>query len=633
VGSDDSGGPVVLGLNHRQESSAVVPIRRRIGREARKPNRNRRRIRRLFSLLVAAALLLTAAGMWLSYRANQINDELKAAEELIPDLEIALISREGSADEIVEQISDRTGAARRAAEDPVWKIASALPWLGANFSAVHEVAVAADEVILGSAKPLLRVVNSLIWEDLTPVNGKLNVEPLQASSPTIVAAAKTLELSHARLHTIDGDALLPQVAQPLNDITDRLNTFRIAVETAADVSEVLPSMMGADGPRNYLVLVQNNAEIRATGGLPGALAVIRVDNGSIELVKQASGSAMQKFSPPVDVDRAQEDIYSPRLGTYIGDVNLTPHFPTAARASKAMWEIRYGDSIDGVVAIDPVVLAHILEASGPITLPRESNMPWTGLPAALTSENVVPTLLSDVYKNLETNEAQDSYFAAASQQVFEVLASGQAPGPALLKALTRSFEENRVHVWSDHNSDQQILDDIALGGSASGPSVGGAAFGVYFNDGTGAKMDYYVRRTVQLVEVCTNNDYAEYKVRVITANTAPADAATSLPVSVTGDGRYGTPPGSVQTNVVVYGPAMSHADTATADGQKVGFGSHLHGDRPVGIVTTRLAPGQYSEVEMSFVKVVQHNDPTLSVTPTVQDVKDVILPTEQARCE
>ncbi len=485
----------------------------------------------------------------------------------------------------------------------------------------------------GTADPMVRVFDSLDADALTPVNGKFDVGPLAEASPTIVDAANTVSRVHMRLGSIDTTKLIPQIAEPLSALTSQLDELRATMESAANISKVLPSMMGENGPRNYLILVQNNAEIRATGGLPGALALVRVDQGSVELIDHSSGSALGKFDPAVDVDDVQTTIFSERLGKYIGDVNLTPDFPTASRTAKEMWETRYGGSIDGVVAIDPIVLAHILEASGPIPLDEfgGSAVP-VGLPTALTSQNVVPTLLSDVYRNFKTNRLQDEYFAGATQAIFEALASGQASGAKLLKALSLSYEENRLHVWSDHDKDQDVLSATYLGGSISGTSALGPAFGVYFNDGTGAKMDYYVQRTVQLIEVCTNNDYAEYKVRVRTTNTAPADAASSLPVSVTGDGRYGPPPGSVQTNVVVYGPALSHVDTATADGQMVGFGSHKHGDRPVGIVTTRLAPGQSSEVEMSFVKVVQHNDPALSVTPTVQEVKDVMLPIEYARC-
>ncbi|MGX9900045.1 DUF4012 domain-containing protein [Arthrobacter sp. SA17] len=271
-------------------------------------------------------------------------------------------------------------------------------------------------------------------------------------------------------------------------------------------------------------------------GLPGALAVLHVEDGQIRLESQSTGSAMGRFTPPVDVDPVQTQIYSKRLGTFISDVNLTPDFPTAAKAAKSMWEARRGTPVDGVIAVDPVVLSHILKASGPLTIPIPDSAIATGLPATLTEENVVKTLLSDVYIGFDSNELQDAYFASASKEVFSALASGKVPGDQLLGALTTSAAENRLHLWSSHNAEQDIIGNGSIGGSISGPAVGGNSFGVFFNDGTGAKMDYYVKRTVQLIEECKTDGYSEVIVRVTTSNTAPIDAATSLPSLVTGGG-------------------------------------------------------------------------------------------------
>ena len=136
-------------------------------------------------------------------------------------------------------------------------------------------------------------------------------------------------------------------------------------------------------------------------------------------------------------------------------------------------------------------------------------------------------------------------------------------------------------------------------------------------------MDYYVKRTAQLVEQCTGTEYGEVKVRITSTNTAPADAATSLPAYVTGGGIFGVPPGSVQTNVIAYGPAQALVETAEVDGQKTGFTANRHANRPVGSVTIRLAPGESRTVEFTFSKIVQHTEPQLFVTPSVQAVTDV----------
>lgn len=89
----------------------------------------------------------------------------------------------------------------------------------------------------------------------------------------------------------------------------------------------------------------------------------------------------------------------------------------------------------------------------------------------------------------------------------------------------------------------------------------------------------------------------------------------------------------MQTNIVAYGPVQANIESATTDNQKAPFAPYLHADRPVGVLAQRLSPGESKTVEFTFGKIVQHTEPNLVVTPTVQPVKDVILPTENATCD
>lgn len=631
--------PIGAGVINEPHKSAVTTKRGPLRRTARRTGSQltaKPKLRPIvwFSLLSASLLLLVAIlSLTLFDKAKQISGDLRSAEALVAELRSEVgAQKTAEASETVERISSYARSARTAAESPSWKLAGALPFLGANFSAVRETAVAMDELVDGTARPLVTVAGSVSWRELQPVDGKFNIEPLEAAAPSVVKAANALNQTHARLRDISRENLLDVVREPLDKTTNQLDDLRRVLDIAANVSSVLPPMVGQDGSRNYLVLVQNNAEIRATGGLTGALAVLTIDHGAITLREQSSASPIDKFNPPVDVDASQRRIFSDRLGKFIGDINLTPNFPTAARTAKEMWEIRRPDSIDGVIAIDPIVLANVLEASGPIPVPAgDAALANGGLPTTLTSKNVVKLLLSDVYRIFPTNQAQDAYFASASHEIFKALSNGQAQGEPLMRALSRSAAERRILVWSSHEGEQKILENLSIGGAAMASS-GGAAFGVYFNDGTGAKMDFYVRRTVQLQARCEADGYVEYKVAVTLTNTAPTDADRSLPTSVTGGGRFGTPPGSVQTNIVVYGPALSQVDSVSQDGARVSFGSHLADERPVGTLTTRLAPGQTAKVQIVFQNVVQHSRPELVVTPTIQDLNDVVQPPSFESC-
>lgn len=142
-----------------------------------------------------------------------------------------------------------------------------------------------------------------------------------------------------------------------------------------------------------------------------------------------------------------------------------------------------------------------------------------------------------------------------------------------------------------------------------------------------------MKRSVEVIRDCTRDGYREVAIKVTSTNTAPTDAATSLPAYVTGNGAYGVPAGTVQTNVVAYGPVQSNVDTVVKDREKIPFAAQRHNQRAVGTTTIRLAPGESSTLEFNFGHIVQGSQPELVVTPTTQLVKDVIRDTTAASCE
>ena len=582
------------------------------------------------SAIVLVVLIATGAG-FLAHQASTVRSQLQQAIDLVPQMRTQLTENDSQAAErTFAQIQEQTSAARSTTTGPLWKAASALPVLGANFKAVSEVSVSADDVVARAVSPLLKQYDSLNWQALSPTDGQVDLEQLQQAAPSIVTAASTVRLSHERIASIDLTRLIPQVADPVRSATEQLRGVSDALNTASSAAQLLPAMLGADGPRNYLVLVQNSAEVRATGGIPGALATLHTDNGKISMGEQSSASAIGAFTPSLNVDPVQEAIYTARLGRQMQNVNLTPDFPTAAATAKTMWEERYrGEKMDGVIALDPVVLAHLLEATGPVELTDAlilDLITGTTLPTSLTTENVVATLLSDVYEEIDEPAAQDAYFAAIAARVFEAFTDGQGDSAKLIQAVGTSVQENRLYLWSDHKQEQDIVSSTGLAGSVSGRDGGGAIFGLYFNDGTGAKMDYHVTRTAELIQQCQGNGYSRYTIRATLTNTAPLDAGTSLPAYVTGAGVYGVAPGNVRTNYVAYGPAQALTDTASLNGEAVPIAAYRHGQRPVGVVSVELAPGESTVLEMSFYNVVQSSNPELQMTPTLMDTADAVLP-------
>lgn len=599
-------------------------------------NQQQRRVWAGAACLTAVVAVGLGSTVWLSSKASVIKSELEASLRLVPVLQQDIRGNETSAAvHRLDELRSHTNAARAAANDPLWTLAAGIPILGANFSAVAEVARAADDIANLGVAPLVGVIESLNWDSLLPSSAGTDLEPIRKASPNITAAAHAVGASAQRLANIDAGALLPQVAEPLEGAREQLEAVTGALDASANAAEIAPGMLGADGERKYLLMIQNNAEVRASGGIPGALAELSLQNGKMTLGAQSSGGDVGVMSPKLTVDAEQEQIYSSRLGKYMQDVNLTPDFPTAAATAQAMWEKKTGQQVDGVISMDPVALGYILDATGPvdITDPEIQALTSGGLPTQLSGVNVVPTLLSDVYAKIPSPTYQDVYFAGVAKEIFGALsAGGKGEAKGLLEGISSGVSEGRILLWSAAADEQAVIATYPVSGSIAGPSVAPAQFGAYFNDGTGAKMDYHVKRTVQLVKKCAVDGYEQTAVRITSTNTAPSDAATSLPPYVTGAGAFGVPAGSVQTNVIAYGPVQANVETALVDGLKTDFAAHRHANRPVGTVTVTLAPGQSSTVEFTFGKIVQHTEPNVVVTPTVQPVKNVILATENAVC-
>ncbi|GAB5077197.1 DUF4012 domain-containing protein [Arthrobacter sp. AD-310] len=583
----------------------------------------------------ALVLLIVVGVIWVGLRAVSVKSDLSAAMQAVPVVKTHLARNESvEAAAAVESITARTAAARASVEDPVWTLASVVPFVGSNLAAVAEVARSADDVSRLGLAPLVGVFETLDWNALLPSENGSNLQPLKAAAPKVSSAAEAVRLSADRLREIDETRLLPQVAQPLVEAREQLQSVEGTLSAASDAAAVLPGMLGSDSPRSFLLMIQNNAEARASGGIPGALAILEFDGGKLSLETQSSASDFGTMNPALPVDGEQQQIYTSRLGKYMQDVNLTPDFPTAASTAQAMWERRTGQRVDGVISIDPVALSYLLDATGPVNLNlgeirvNES----AGLPARLSSENVVQTLLSDVYSKIESPHLQDLYFASVAQQVFAALSNEKTNATGLIEGIIRSANEGRALVWSATPQEQLVISSYKLSGSISGPSTEPGEFGVYFNDGTGAKMDYYMKRSVQLIKECAEDGYEQVTVRVISTNLAPKDAGAVLPNYVTAGGAYGVPPGSVQTNIVAYGPIQSMVETVRLEGQRSAFAPYMHSNRPVGVIALQVAPGETKTVDFAFSKIVQHTEPNLVVTPTVQDVKDVTLPMHRMSC-
>ncbi|MGO4595323.1 DUF4012 domain-containing protein [Leifsonia sp. 2TAF2] len=563
-------------------------------------------------ILVGIGIFLLFAIVWIGARGylaqRALTDAIPAAEQVKTAIGSGDLKAAGRA---ADALSRKTHQAATLTSDPVWLTAEAVPWIGPNLTAVRTAAAASDEVASHVVEPLVAAGAAVDLRALAIRNGRIDLAPLTAAQPAVAKAGKAFTAARASVATIETGALISPIAGGVDRLHDVLDRAAPEMDAIGNAVRLLPSMLGADGPRDYLLAAQNPAELRATGGLIGAVALVHADNGALTLQRQSAGTSIGPWSTPVaDVPLNTVGLYGPLVGRYLQDANLTPDFPLAAATASRMWTTMYGGTIDGVVAVDPVVLSGLLKSTGPVTLPSGDR---------LTSSNAVKLLLSDVYQRYTDPAQQDAFFASAASAVFDRMSSGDVDAKKLVTALSDAGESRRVLIWSTHDDDQKILGQTTLAGSLPLSDLSTAGIGVYFNDATGAKMDYYLGTSVAAGSaVCRADGKPSTVVRVTLTNKAPADAGTTLPRYVTGGGTYGVRPGNIRTRVAVYGPAGGLLAATQSDGENYTTVAGVDRSRPVSLYTVELAPGESRTVTVQFLNDRQtSSDLSVVTTPTL----------------
>lgn len=579
--------------------------------------RSRPRIMRL--VLAGIALLVLLAVLWIAVRGLIARDQLLGAAPLARSVSVAVVNGDAATiDTDVAQLQERAAMASSLTSDPVWRAAEIVPVLGANLTAFRQAAEAINEVSRDALPPLKKLATAFSVKSFAPKKGAFDLTPFAAASPILCKARAALDAADTHAQAIDTSGTVAQVGEGVDRIIELINQTRQTVDGLDTAASLLPSMLGAQGPRSYLLLSLNNAELRSTGGIPGALSVVTVDNGVLKMGEHTSAAALGEFAAPVLPLTAPETaLFKKTLGKYLQDVNFTPDFARSGALTQAMWKQRTGHTVDGVIAVDPVALGYILNATGPIN---------TGSGVTLTAATAERILLSDVYSKFPKPADQDVFFADVTSKVFDALTSGDLNPRSLVSALAKASTEGRIHVWSAHESEQKQLSGSALAGPVPKSTKSLSAFGVYFNDATGAKMDYYLSAGIGVASTVCRADHRPYfEVRVGLTSTAPADAATSLPGYVTGGGYFGVDPGSVGTNVYVYAPSGSQVYSVTIDGKEYSFVAAEHDGNSVAGINVVLKPGESAQITVkSLGKAHQAAAVTLVHTPMAWPVKTSI---------
>lgn len=574
-----------------------------MGRRASRRPRYKRPLIWVIVITSVLGAVTVICGLLVVQKALSVRDQLEAAVPLASTAQVSMLKGDFEASSRAAQsLVEKTGEARSQTDDFLWWLSEKVPFIGPNTAAIRVAAEAADDFARDVVSPLTQID----FASIQPTDGRFDVEAIATLHPTLSSARESAAGISASLADVKRDQLDDRVDVAFEGLSAQIVSVTTALDSFTDVTAVLPDALGRQGPRNYLLLFQNNAESRGLGGNPASVVLLTVSDGELAITRQASSSDFDngRMSPIVSLDDETVKLYGTKVGRYMQDMTMTPDFPTVAAIAKAWWADLYGDPIDGVLSFDPVALSYLLEATGPVSLPTGEE---------LSNENAVSFLLNRVYFRYEDPDMQDAVFAGAAVSVFEAVKSGVGDLRALGSALIKATVERRLIYWSANAAESALIADTPIAGRLARDAAVSSQMGVYVNDTTGSKMDYYLSLAVDVDRTCTSTSDVSHAAVTLTSQVNPAEVS-ALPRYVTGLFYKG---GRIATDLVVYAPLGQTASGWAVNGKAVTpqyVGSHL--GRSVAKLSVLLAPAESAVVSYSLTGDATSIGVPLEVTHT-----------------
>lgn len=381
------------------------------------------------------------------------------------------------------------------------------------------------------------------------------------------------------------------VTEPLETFTTEAAQASRALTAAAATTRALPSFLGTDGPKRYFLGAQNPAELRGTGGLIGAFAILTVNDGRIEIgsfrdVQILEDADVSSLRPP---SRDYESLYGTNYRS-MSNVNMTPDLPTAATAIERLYEAATGSRVDGTILADPQALGLLLRAAGP------AEVPATG--TTVDADSVVAFVANEVYALLPDDAARKRILGDVAAGVLgHFLGTGAAADPAGAgRSVVEAAAGGHLLLHATDPAVQRGLEAAGVAGALADPS--GDYVAVVANNAGGNKIDFYARRTLRYDVTLLDDGAARGRLAVTIQNEAPT---SGQPAYVIGPHPFvDAKAGDNITNVQTYCAATCRFEESRLDGSIVAVSRKTELDHPVLINGLDIPSGGTGRLEYEW---------------------------------
>jgi hypothetical protein len=567
----------------------------------------RRRVAR-WVLLLAGALTITSA-TWIVVTALMARAELTAAKADLGALRQAVGTGDiAGARRVAARLSERAGHAHSLTTGPAWFAAASIPGVGDPLTAARGATGAVDTLSKETVPALIDLAAALGPARFRVAHHRIDLTALIRQTEALDEATRADSAQRRILDTLPRHTWLSRMDAGVAELRDSVGTLSTALDTVDRAAHVAPTMLGYRSPQRYFFGLQNEAEARGSGGLPGAFGIVVADHGRLtfthfgsdsELVGVRSGVALGADYEQQWRDFAPADQFL--------NSTVSPHFPDAARIWAGMWQRKTGQHIDGALSLDPTALSYFLASTGPLRLPDG---------AQVTSRNVVSLTESTVYAKYATDNAtRKAYVVRIAQAVDGRILDGGLSPAALLRAAARAAGERRLLVWHTDPDVEATLIRGAVGGAI--PTTAAPFASAFVNNYAANKLDYYLRQSLSwTAEGCGPIRSVAFTLTL--TNDAPGRGLPQYVIQRTDAPAYSVKAGDNRVMVQYIGTNGGSFRSGTVNGRQTAvLTGHLQGHPTYGLIV-EVPRGASTTVRLTLAEPASRSAPIVVRQPTVR---------------
>jgi hypothetical protein len=512
--------------------------------------------------LLAGGILAGLGLVWILITALLARQQALALDHRLQQVRFLL--SEGRLDDAQQLAADIPAIADRAhalTTGPAWWMAAHIPFLGDPLEEARGT-MTAGAAVGGTLPGLMHVVATLDPAQLLVSGDTIRLAPLVAAVPTLQHAAAVIDANANAVQELPSSTWIGAVDSGRAKVAVDIELMRGYVDAAARVAQALPTMLGRDGPQTYFIGLQNEAELRGTGGLPGAFAIARADHGALHFTTFASDAALEPpgenhvISTGLSFGPGYASAYGPSLPTSMFvNSNVSPNFPYAARIWQTMWERVSGQHVDGVLALDPTVLSYFLNVTGPTALRGGQT---------LDAGNVVTLTQRDEYTMFSDNFERKQFIVSVLRAASRKLTSGAGSGLGILQAASRAGNEQRLLAWSEDPATEKLIEQSHFAGAI--PRDRHPFSAVVLNNAAAGKLDFYLTREVDYERTGCGSS-RDVLVTIKLTNNAPASGLPPYVVDRLDHPPPSAAPGDNHELVDLYATPGAQLNSLTLNGR------------------------------------------------------------------